>query len=72
MMNIAPEAFIGFLTLAGGLISVYTKFQSRMDQLELRIKAMEQQDTRIIEKLDAIQEDLTDIKIDIQNKQDRV
>jgi len=71
-MNVAPEIFVGFLAIAGSLIGVYSKFQSRMDQLDLRITAMEKQDSRIIEKLDAIQEDLTDIKIDIQNKQDRV
>lgn len=70
-MTIGPEIVIGFLTLAGGLISVYTKFQSRMDQLDIRMSAMERQDTRIIEKLDAMQEDLTDIKINIEKKQDR-
>jgi len=49
----------------------WSKMQVKIRELEVRLHAMEKNDNRIMEKLERIGEDINDIKLDLQNKQDR-
>lgn len=49
----------------------WSKMQVKIKELEVRLNAQEKNDNRIMEKLDRIGEDINDIKLDLQNKQDR-
>jgi len=49
----------------------FVKMQVKIKELEVRLNAMEKNDNRIMEKLERIGEDINDIKLDLQNKQDR-
>lgn len=61
-------ALIG-LVMAG--IAVYVKLMTKLVELETRVKSVEKQDNTILNKLDRIADDLTEIKIDLQNKEDK-
>ena len=52
-------------------IAVYVKLMTKLVELETRVMSVEKQDNTILNKLDKIADDLTDIKIDLQNKQDK-
>lgn len=49
----------------------WSKMQVKIKELEVRLNAQEKNDNRIMEKLERIGEDINDIKLDLQNKQDR-
>jgi len=49
----------------------FVKMQVKIKELEVRLNASEKNDNRIMEKLERIGEDINDIKLDLQNKQDR-
>lgn len=53
------------------LSSIYTKWEVRFKELEIRIQKVEQQDEEIYKKLDIISEKLTDLKVELQNKINR-
>lgn len=53
-------------------IAVYVKLMTKLVELETRVMAIEKQDNTISSKLDRIVEDLTEIKIELQNKQDKL
>lgn len=61
------EIFVFGFTIVG----VYVKMQVKIKELEVRLKATEHNDNRIMEKLEGIGEDINDIKIEMQNKQNR-
>jgi hypothetical protein len=60
----------GFLFLSG-LVGIYVKMTTKLRELEIRVGAVERQDNVIIAKLDAIMEDVTEIKVEMVNKQNR-
>ena len=69
---------IELLVFAAALIGVYVKLQVQLKEFEMRliamegkIKQVEHQDDRIIEKLDELYQKLMDIQIQLQNKQNR-
>lgn len=62
----------------GALIGVYVKLQTKIKELDMKMIALEakiisseKQDDRIMDKLDEITDSLTELKIQINNKQDR-
>jgi hypothetical protein len=59
------------ITVIGFVIHFYTKTQTRLSEIEIRLRAVEKQDDTIMRKLDEIKEEITDLKIAIQNKKDR-
>jgi hypothetical protein len=67
MIFLVTQAFI----LSGAWIGIYIKVTSKIRELEIRMGLVEKQDTTITAKLDAIQTDVTEIKIEMQNKQNK-
>lgn len=63
---------IGLLSLAVAAIGRELKNQTRMKELEIRLTVVEKQDDVILSKLDKILDEITNIKIDLQNKQDKI
>jgi len=49
----------------------FVKMQVKIKELEVRLNNQEKNDNRIMEKLERIGDDINDIKLDLQNKQDR-
>lgn len=49
----------------------WTRMQVKIKELEVRLNNQEKNDNRIMEKLERIGDDINDIKLDLQNKQDR-
>lgn len=60
------------LGFAGIVVAVYVKIMSRLSEFEIRLRQVEKQDDAIMNKLDEIAENITDIKIDLNNKQNRL
>lgn len=60
------------LGFAGIVVAVYVKIMSRLSEFEIRLRQVEKQDDAIMNKLEEIAENLTDIKIDLNNKQNRL
>lgn len=69
---------IEIVSFAVALVSVYVRMQVKQKEqemkiiaLELRLNRAEQEDHNLYKKLDQIMEMLTDIKIELKEKQDR-
>jgi uncharacterized membrane protein YqgA involved in biofilm formation len=56
----------------GGLLGIWINLTSKVKELEIRVQQMEGSNKQIIEKLDQIFIITTNIRIDLQNKQDRL
>ena len=54
-----------------GLIGIYVKVSLKLKELEVRVSVVEKQDDQISRKLDVIANQLTNLSIQLQNKQDR-
>ena len=59
------------IVFVAALSTIYTKFEVRFKELEIRIQKVEEQDEEIYKKLDIISEKLTDLKVELQNKINR-
>lgn len=77
-MEFISSQLMQFLILVGGLVSVWVKTQTKLRELDIKIvgienkiAAVEKQDDKIMEKLEHISEQLNQLKIDLNNKQDR-
>jgi hypothetical protein len=66
LSNVIEIFAFGFSMVVG-----YVKMQVKIKELEIRLNASEKNDNKIMEKLERIGEDINDIKLDLQNKQDR-
>jgi len=76
MFKELSEGTIIFLVAQAGaslvfLIRTYMLMVLKLKELEMRIATVEGQDKAILAKLDTIQSDINEIKIDLQNKVDR-
>jgi len=60
----------GFV-LSTAFVGIYVKVTTKLRELEIRVKAVEKQDDIIINKLNNIGEDIGEIKVELQNKQNR-
>jgi peptidoglycan hydrolase CwlO-like protein len=56
-----------FILLLGGYVKLVTKIEKQ----DIRLANVEKQDDRIMTKLDTIADDISEIKIELQNKQNR-
>ena len=54
-----------------GLIGIYVKVSLKLKELEVRVHVVEKQDDQISRKLDTIAQQLNNLSIQLQNKQDR-
>lgn len=59
---------VAFITAC---VIVYTRINGKLKELEVRVSLMEKQESRVLEKLDNIRDDISELKIAIQNKADR-
>jgi hypothetical protein len=59
------------ITVIGFVIHFYTKTQTRLREIEIRLNAVEKIDDAIMRKLDDIYDEITELKIAIHNKKDR-
>jgi hypothetical protein len=64
--------------ILGGIIGIYVKVSIKLKELDIRqgvvenrVLGVEKQDNVIIEKLDDIKDDVSQIRVDMQNKQNR-
>jgi hypothetical protein len=60
------------LAFIGGLFGVWINLSNKVKELEIRVHQMEGSNKQIIDKLDQIFIITTNIRIDLQNKQDRL
>lgn len=67
------------LAIGGGLIWHWIETQKKLRELDIRLVSLEQRlnsvekiDDKIMDKLDAISEQINELKIDLSNKQDRL
>lgn len=67
LIFIAGQAII----IIGGLIGIYVKVSLKLKELEIRVQVVEKQDDQISRKLDTITQQLNQLSIQLQNKQDR-
>lgn len=75
-MNYQVSDIIIFLVgeaimLIGIGVAAYTRIMAQMREFEIRIGHVEKQDDAIIKKLDEIQNGLTTIHIELNNKKNR-
>jgi hypothetical protein len=59
------------ITILTVVIGFYVKTTTKLRELELRISMAEKQDDQVLEKLIQISTQITDLRIEMQNKQDR-
>ena len=59
------------IAILTGLIGIYVKVSLKLKELEVRVSVVEKQDDQISRKLDVIANQLTNLSIQLQNKQDR-
>ncbi len=59
------------ILIIGGLIGIYVKVSLKLKELEIRVHVVEKQDDQISRKLDTITQQLNQLSIQLQNKQDR-
>lgn len=67
LIFLATQA-VGF---AGILIAIYSKITSQLKEFEVRINHVEKQDDAILQKLNEINETVTNIRIELNNKQNK-
>jgi hypothetical protein len=67
LLFIAGQAIL----IIGGLIGIYVKVSLKLKELEIRVHVVEKQDDQISRKLDTITQQLNQLSIQLQNKQDR-
>jgi uncharacterized protein YoxC len=78
MENISGAFLIQFLILTGALIGVWVRLQTKLKEIDMRMTAMEQemkhadsQNEQVMKKLDRISEQIFEVKLQLNNKQDR-
>ena len=69
---------IQLLFFFGAIIAVWVKVQTKLKELDMRMKALEEslkhveiQDDRIMNKLEEISSQIFDVRLQLNNKQDR-
>jgi hypothetical protein len=60
------------IVFLSGLLGIWINLTSKVKELEIRVKQMEGSNKQILDKLDQIFVITTNIRIDLQNKQDRL
>jgi hypothetical protein len=60
------------IVFLSGLLGIWINLTSKVKELEIRVQQMEGSNKQILDKLDQIFIITTNIRIDLQNKQDRL
>jgi hypothetical protein len=60
------------IVFISGLLGIWINLTSKVKELEIRVQQMEGSNKQILDKLDQIFVITTNIRIDLQNKQDRL
>jgi hypothetical protein len=60
------------IVFLSGLLGIWINLTSKVKELEIRVHQMEGSNKQILDKLDQIFIITTNIRIDLQNKQDRL
>ena len=55
----------------GELLTLYTNIQIKFRELEIRVSNAEDQDKTVLRKLEEIARDVNQIRVDLQDKEDR-
>ena len=59
------------LVLAGAILKIWNDTQVKMARIEERLSSAEEKDSTLFKKLDHISEQLTNLSIQLSNKQDK-
>lgn len=57
--------------MLGGLVSIYVRMETKLKELDVRVKNMENTDAKMSEKLDRIADDIGWIKLALKDKADK-
>lgn len=57
--------------MLAGLVSIYVRMETKLKELDVRVKNLEQTDAKMNEKLDKIMDDISWIKLALKDKQDK-
>lgn len=57
--------------MVGGLISIYVRMETKLKELDVRVKSLEQTDKAMNAKLDEIINAIHQIALDLKDKADR-
>lgn len=71
MTNLAIFLVGQAIAILTGLIGIYVKVSLKLKELEIRVAVVEKQDDQISRKLDTIATQISNLSIQLQNKQDR-
>ena len=71
MTNLAIFLVGQAIAIVTGLIGIYVKVSLKLKELEIRVAVVEKQDDQISRKLDTIATQISNLSIQLQNKQDR-
>ena len=55
----------------GSLIGIYVRMETKMKELDLRVKSLEKTDNAMNDKLDRIISAINDIRLELKDKADR-
>lgn len=58
--------------MVGGLIGIYVRMETKLKELDVRVKSLEKTDQAMLSKLDKMMEAINDIRIALTDKADRV
>lgn len=57
--------------MVGGLVSIYVRMETKLKELDVRVKSLEQTDKAMLAKLDKMMDAINDIKLALVEKADR-
>lgn len=60
------------ITMLSVGVAAYVKIMAQLKEFEIRIMHVEQRDTQVMKKLEEIDENITKVRIELNNKQNRV
>ena len=57
--------------MVGGLVSIYVRMETKLKELDVRVKSLEQTDKAMLAKLDKMMDAINDIKLALVEMADR-
>lgn len=57
--------------MVGGLVSIYVRMETKLKELDVRVRSLEQTDKAMLAKLDKMMDAINDIKLALVEKADR-
>lgn len=59
------------IAMVGGMVSIYVRMETKLKELDVRVKNLEHTDAKMNEKLDKIIDDISWIKLALKDKADK-